>query len=104
MWLGILFYGIIFCLLGLWVVALIKSGHDRDEKTRREILLQRASDLYPLHDVCTALDKLYAQTLREIKAGIAKDDDTSELQDDLRIIINERNRILTEENEPATFL
>jgi hypothetical protein len=95
--------GIAFFLGMGWIIGMICCSSERDAETRRQLLLRLASTLWPHLDMCAALDCLYAQTLREIKAKYAKGDDTNDLQDDLFVIMNERNRLFTEEDNSVSI-
>ena len=94
----LLFMGTAFCLFVAWIIDVMRGGAQFDADQRRQMLVERARALWPQLDLCAALDCLYAQTLREIREAFKAGKDTWDMQDNLYAILNERNRLLTEEN------
>lgn len=92
-------------VLGVQVVFnMLNRAHEEDENKRRAIIIYLARSLWPGVDLCQALDYLYALTLRDIKSEYALGNDTSEMQEDLIVIQNERNRLLMQEDCKAVEL
>lgn len=96
--------GIIITLLsGLFIVILwctLKVSAESDERMQRALLVEEAKKKYPNVMLSTALDRLYCETLREIKRNHTKGNyDTEDLEERLILLFNERNYWLQHEIE-----
>lgn len=87
-----LFIAIIWCSL--------KASAESDERMHRALLVEEAKRKYPNMMLSSALDRLYCETLREIKRNHKKGNyDTQDLEDRLILLFNERNYWLQQEIE-----
>ena len=99
----------IICVVILWCIyrwiAGICDGSSRENQSiTRELLIEEARAKYPNEDLCAALDHLYADKIRQIKIYNYQNLDTTEIQDELYIILNERSRLISEEEPQIKIL
>jgi hypothetical protein len=86
---------IVWLLIIGFILLIVRSGHNQDNTIRVACLRDEARRIYPHIPLEKALDCLYIDRLRTILYAHKKGNfDTEELEEDLILLLNERNAII----------